>query len=227
MAPMRGWKTVGTCHEPERARSQSAVATNHKLRSSRRKEAHSLSSEGSWSLLTSAATISLGQPTEKKRNWRMSEANPKPKNDYWFRDMMLSGGGAWFFLMIPAIIAVLVECLLPIIVQLNPTLNGHQVVVYTSQDQVYVEPILKEFEQQTGFKVRAVHDSEAVKTVGLVNRLLAEKNHPQCDLFWNNEELRTRQLAAQGIFEKWAAMGYRSRRIAINTNQLSLAAAPH
>src|SRR5438034_11024646 len=29
------------------------------------------------SLLTSAATVSLGQPSEKKRNWRMSEENPK------------------------------------------------------------------------------------------------------------------------------------------------------
>ncbi|HKI72725.1 MAG TPA: substrate-binding domain-containing protein, partial [Verrucomicrobiae bacterium] len=156
----------------------------------------------------------------------MSEANPKPKKDHWFRDMMLSGGGAWFFLMIPTIIAVLGGCLLPVIVQLNPTLNGLQIVVYTSQDQVYAEPILKEFEQQTGFKVRAVYDSETVKTVGLVNRLLAEKDHPQCDLFWNNEELRTRQLAAKGVFEKWAAMGYRSRRMAVNTNSLSLAAAP-
>ena len=36
--------------------------------------------------------------------------------------------------------------------------------------------------------VRAVYDSEAVKTVGLVNRLIAEKANPQCDLFWNNEE---------------------------------------
>src|SRR5439155_1664106 len=83
-----------------------------------------------------------------------------------------------------------------------------------SQDQVYAEPILKEFEQQTGIEVRAVYDSESVKTVGLVNRLIAEKGRPQCDLFWNNEDLRTRQLAAMGVFEKWAAAGYRSRRIA-------------
>ena len=30
-------------------------------------------------------------------------------------------------------------------------------------------------------KVRAVYDSEAVKTVGLVNRLIAEKSHPIAD----------------------------------------------
>ena len=59
--------------------------------------------------------------------------------------------------------------------------GGDVVTVYTSQDQVYAEPILREFEQQTGISVRAVYDSEAVKTVGLVNRLIAEKANPQCD----------------------------------------------
>ena len=156
----------------------------------------------------------------------MSEGSPKPKKDHWFRDMMLSGGGAWFFLMMPAIIGILVVLLLPVFAHLKRPLIGHQVVVYTSQDQVYAEPILKEFEQQTGIETRAVYDSESVKTVGLVNRLIAERDHPQCDIFWNNEELRTRQLAAIGVFEKWAAAGQRSRRIAVNTNKVSLAAAP-
>jgi iron(III) transport system substrate-binding protein len=94
------------------------------------------------------------------------------------------------------------------------------IVVYAAQDQVYAEPILKDFEKETGIKVRAVYDSEAVKTVGIVNRLLAERGHPQCDVFWGNEELRTRQLAARGIFREtngWAAFGYRSRRIAMSS----------
>jgi iron(III) transport system substrate-binding protein len=84
---------------------------------------------------------------------------------------------------------------------------------------------LREFEKETGIKVKAVYDSEAVKTVGLANRLLAERSHPQCDVFWGNEEMRTRQLAAQNVFREtngWAAFGYRSRRIAINTNFVSL-----
>ena len=100
-----------------------------------------------------------------------------------------------------------------------------QVVIYAAQDQVYAEPILREFEKETGIKVKAVYDSEAVKTVGLANRLLAERSHPQCDVFWGNEEMRTRQLAAQNIFREtngWAAFGYRSRRIVINTNFVSL-----
>ncbi len=99
--------------------------------------------------------------------------------------------------------------------------SHEEVVIYAAQDQVYAEPILHEFEKETGFKVKTVFDSEAVKTVGLANRLLTERNHPQCDVFWGNEEMRTRQLAAQGVFREtngWAAFGYRSRRIVINTN---------
>jgi iron(III) transport system substrate-binding protein len=103
------------------------------------------------------------------------------------------------------------------------------VVVYTSQDEVFAEPIFREFETQTGIRVRPVFDSEAVKTVGLVNRLLTERNNPQCDVFWNNEEFRTRQLAARAIFRPtngWTHLGYRTRRIVINTNLLSAANAP-
>jgi iron(III) transport system substrate-binding protein len=99
------------------------------------------------------------------------------------------------------------------------------VVVYCAQDQVYAELMLRDFEKETGIKVKAAYDSEAVKTVGLANRLLAERSHPQCDVFWGNEEMRTRQLAAQNVFREangWTAFGYRSRRIVINTNFISL-----
>lgn len=107
--------------------------------------------------------------------------------------------------------------------------NRSLVVIYCAQDQEYAEPIFRDFTKQTGIEVRAVYDSEAVKTVGLANRLLAERAHPQCDVFWSNEELRTRQLAAQDLFRAtngWVAIGYRSRRIVINTNLVGSAAAP-
>jgi len=71
------------------------------------------------------------------------------------------------------------------------------VIAYCAQDQTYAEAIFRDFQKETGIKVRAVYDSEAVKTVGLANRLLAERSHPQCDVFWGNEEMRTRQMAAQ------------------------------
>ncbi|MGO9203712.1 MAG: extracellular solute-binding protein [Limisphaerales bacterium] len=103
------------------------------------------------------------------------------------------------------------------------------VVAYCAQDEDFALPILRDFERETGLKVRAVYDSEAVKTVGLANRLLAERRRPQCDVFWGNEEMRTRRLAAQGVFRPangWAAFGYRTRRLVINTNSLSPQTAP-
>jgi iron(III) transport system substrate-binding protein len=124
-----------------------------------------------------------------------------------------------FWLLV--LIAICSGLLLPVLAKLKSKPDSHNtVVVYTSQDQVYAEPILREFEKETGIRVKAVYDSEAVKTVGLANRLLAERSHPQCDVFWGNEELRTRQLAAQHVFREtngWAAFGYRSRRSVINT----------
>ncbi len=99
--------------------------------------------------------------------------------------------------------------------------SSREIVAYIAQDQVFAEPLLAEFTRQTGLRVRTVFDSEAVKTVGLANRLLAERSHPRADVFWGNEELRTRQLAAQGVWREtngWAAFGHRSRRLVINTN---------
>jgi iron(III) transport system substrate-binding protein len=129
------------------------------------------------------------------------------------------------FLIIAVGIALLLLLLVPM-----PSTPVKQVIAYCAQDQEYAEPILREFSKQTGIKARAVYDNEAVKTVGLANRLLAERPHPQCDVFWGNEEMRTRQLAAEHVFREtngWATVGYRSRRIVINTNRVSPATAPH
>src|SRR5213075_777001 len=157
----------------------------------------------------------------------VSQENPKPKEDHWFKDWLVYGSSTWVpVLPVIAIIAITAGVLLPVIAKVKTKRESRTVVIYTSQDQVYAEPILKEFERQSGIQVRALYDSEAVKTVGLVNRLIAERDRPQCDIFWNNEELRTRQLAEKGVVENWAAVGGRSRRMAVNTNKLSLGATP-
>jgi len=77
--------------------------------------------------------------------------------------------------------------------------KANQVVVYTSLDQIFSEPVLKDFEQKTGIKVKAVYDVEAAKTTGLVNRLIAEQNNPQADVFWNSEIGRTIILKEKGM----------------------------
>jgi len=79
------------------------------------------------------------------------------------------------------------------------------VVVYVAHDQDYSEPILKKFENLTGIKVKALYDTEATKTVGLVNRLIAEKNNPQADVFWNNEMIRSILLKEKGILQPYCS----------------------
>ena len=73
------------------------------------------------------------------------------------------------------------------------------VVAYVSEDQVFSEPILRDFEQETGIRVQAVFDTEETKSTGVMNRLLAEKDNPQADVFWANEPIRAEYLKQQGI----------------------------
>jgi iron(III) transport system substrate-binding protein len=44
-------------------------------------------------------------------------------------------------------------------------------------------PVLKDFEKETGIQVKAVFDTEEAKSTGVMNRLLAEKNNPQADVY--------------------------------------------
>ena len=83
--------------------------------------------------------------------------------------------------------------------------GGEQVVVYTSVDQVFSEPILEQFERETGIEVLAVYDVEAAKTTGLVNRLIAEKDNPHADVFWNGEVAQTLILKQEGVLAPYTS----------------------
>jgi iron(III) transport system substrate-binding protein len=74
-----------------------------------------------------------------------------------------------------------------------------EVVVYTSEDQVFSEPILRDFEEESGISVRAVYDTEEAKGTGVMNRLLSEKDNPQADVYWANEPIRAVLLAQEGV----------------------------
>lgn len=73
------------------------------------------------------------------------------------------------------------------------------VIVYVSEDRVFSEPVLKDFERDTGIAVKAVYDTEEAKSTGVMNRLLAEKANPQADVYWANEPVRADVLRQQGI----------------------------
>jgi iron(III) transport system substrate-binding protein len=73
------------------------------------------------------------------------------------------------------------------------------VTIYVSTDRVFSEPVLREYERRSGVKVNPVYDTEETKSTGLANRLIAEKNRPQADVFWSNEPVRTIVLKSRGI----------------------------
>ncbi len=72
-------------------------------------------------------------------------------------------------------------------------------VVYSSLDQVHSEKIVELFAARTGLNVKTQWDVEANKTVGLVNRLIAEASNPRADVYWNNEIAHTIRLKREGI----------------------------
>ncbi|GAB4151693.1 MAG: extracellular solute-binding protein [Planctomycetota bacterium] len=112
-----------------------------------------------------------------------------------------------------------------------------RVVLYVAHDKNFSEKLCAEFEKETGIKVEARYDTEADKTVGHVNRLLAERNNPKCDVHWNNEPMHTVRLAREGIYEsykskivdkfpktfvdsqyRWIGFAARARVLVVNTS---------
>jgi iron(III) transport system substrate-binding protein len=110
------------------------------------------------------------------------------------------------------------------------------VTIYVSTDRVFSEPVLRAFEEQTGIQVNAVYDTEETKSTGLANRLLAERERAQADVFWSNEPVRTLVLKSRGVLAPyqspsardipaafrdpdgyWTAFSARVRVIAYNT----------
>jgi len=74
-----------------------------------------------------------------------------------------------------------------------------EVVAYTSVDQVFSEPVFREFERRTGIAVRAVYDTEETKSTGVLNRLIAEGSNPQADVFWSGDPVRPFLLVKRGL----------------------------
>jgi len=120
-----------------------------------------------------------------------------------------------------------------------------QVVLYCSVDQAIAEPIVAEYEKRTGVKVLARYDTEASKTVGLVQRIRAEAAAPAADVFWSSEVFHTIRLAQEGLLapyrseatESWPApfadanglwygFALRARVIAYSTDRVPAEEAP-
>ena len=85
----------------------------------------------------------------------------------------------------------------------RPPESAPEVVVYTALDREFSAPIFEEFTEQTGIRVRPKYDSEASKTVGLVNLIMNERERPRCDVFWNNEIINTYRLDDEGLLQPY------------------------
>jgi len=129
--------------------------------------------------------------------------------------------------------------------QRRPDEPGRQVVLYCSVDQAVAEPIIAFFEKQSGLRVLARFDTEASKTVGLVQRLRAEAADAVCDVFWSSEIFHTIRLAREGLLQpyqsgttrswpkrfadpqgRWYGFALRARVIAYNTDRVKASEAP-
>jgi iron(III) transport system substrate-binding protein len=117
--------------------------------------------------------------------------------------------------------------------------STREVVVYTSVDQPFSQPVFEAFEKQSGIKVRAVFDTEETKSTGVVNRLIAEARSPQADVFWSNDPVRPFLLVKRGMIEPyispsaagipaafkaadgtWTGIAARARVLLVNRNKV-------
>jgi iron(III) transport system substrate-binding protein len=89
------------------------------------------------------------------------------------------------------------------------TPTGPIVVVYCAHDSIFAEDLFQRFQEQSGIRVLVRYDTEASKSLGLVNRILLERDTPQCDVFWNNELLGTLDLQDAGLLAPYQGEGYR------------------
>jgi iron(III) transport system substrate-binding protein len=83
--------------------------------------------------------------------------------------------------------------------------KGRDVVPYTSVDQVFSEPVFRAFEAQSDVRVRGVFDTEETKSTGMLNRLIAEANNPQADVFWSGDPVRPFLLIKRGMVEPYVS----------------------
>lgn len=123
--------------------------------------------------------------------------------------------------------------------------SGPEVVVYTALDSEFSQPIFRDFTAATGIAVRPKFDTESTKTVGLAEAIMAERNRPRCDVFWNNEILNTLRLMRQNLLEAydspvgqyypdefhspdgfWFGFAARARVLIVNTELVSQADRP-
>lgn len=88
------------------------------------------------------------------------------------------------------------------------TADPDALVVYCATDTHLAEPILDAFTARTGIRLHVVYDTEATKTLGLIERIVAERDQPRCDVLWCNEPLGAMRLHDLGLLAPHRGTGF-------------------
>jgi len=115
------------------------------------------------------------------------------------------------------------------------------VTVYTSLDRSITEPIFEQFTKETGIRVVPEYATAITNAAGLPGAILAEKDNPRCDVFWNDTILSTILLKNEGLLQSslpenaalyadeykdpdgtWFGFAARARVLVANTNTVPI-----
>jgi len=120
-----------------------------------------------------------------------------------------------------------------------------RVAVDAAVDKELALPTFAGFSKTTGIKVRANYGIEVGGTNALVERIVAEREAPRCDLFWNDGILHTLALDRAGLLRPissaaasdfpaaarspqntWIAIATDARVLVVNAHQIAAARRP-
>jgi iron(III) transport system substrate-binding protein len=115
-----------------------------------------------------------------------------------------------------------------------------KVVVYTTVDREIALPLFAEFTKATGIQVRANYGTTPPGSLGLAREIVTQREHPRCDLFWNDEVMSTLWLEREGLLRpfdspaaanfpasarspqgNWYGLASEARVLVINTRQIA------
>lgn len=111
--------------------------------------------------------------------------------------------------------------------------------IYVALDEQFSRPLLDGFAKELHLDLVQRHDTEASKTVGLVNALIEEQKHARASVFWCNESAQVAKLAQLGVLvpyqspaaadvpaewkdkdHRWTGFAARARILIVNTELL-------
>lgn len=85
--------------------------------------------------------------------------------------------------------------------------GGERAVLFSSVDEYYALQVASRFEEKSRHGVDLVSDTEAAKSTGLFNRIVAERERPSADVFWSGDLMRAIRLRDLGLTSDFPESG--------------------